>query len=88
MADSGNDPLGSARIVNNLGTSGGKDRANTDPLGAEIDFDGQNYYVGPNDRMVIPTIGMANVSVMAGTPIRFDDSKATKQFPNSSPMGQ
>lgn len=80
----GDNPHGSVRITNVQGTSGGKDTANTDPLGVEMAFDGQNYFIGPNDRMVIPTAGMANAS--AAVNVDIDNTTATKKFPNTAPF--
>lgn len=55
---------------------GGKAHEMTDPLSTEIEFDGQNYFFGPNEVKVIPGCGFANVS--ANSTVKVDDGKAGK----------
>jgi hypothetical protein len=68
--------------VTNIGNNktGGKDTADTDQLGSEIAFDGQNYYVGPHDNVTLPIAGMANVS--ASTVLVIDDKNAKVKYPD------
>ena len=80
----GNNPLGSFRVINPQSSSGGKDDSmKGDALGAEFAFDGQSYYVGPNNRAVLPNAGQANASAYG--PVGFDDTKAPLKHPSSAP---
>lgn len=69
---------GTVRVRNTWNSNGGKDACNPDPLGAEIEFDGQNHFVGPNDKVVLPTSGHAAASVAAN--IRPDDASVISPY--------
>lgn len=79
----GDNPLGSVRVANTLNPSGGTDTSNPDPLGVEVEFDGQNHFIGPNAKIVIPTSGHAQVSAYA--PVEVDDNSAAVKHPQSFP---
>jgi len=79
----GDNPLGSVRVANTLNPNGGTDTSNTDPLGVELEFDGQNRFIGPNAKIVIPTSGHAQASVLAQ--VEVDDTTASVKNPQSFP---